>query len=302
MVHSPASKTINYISHKKNPNHISSSNDQISTDTNFVNNNKNYSLLNSTNDFLNNNNIKMNNIKNFHGLFHQNIKQKIEDFEKKESEEPKIPILRLRKSSNKSNTEDNETEKSEKNNEYQKRINSINIEDNNINDKEEKEKEIYEDGNETPKKKINSISKKESGFLKKLKEKTERFKKRLSPLNRTSRRRKTKIEENVIFLREALNEDNTFNAPKKASNKKSNKNFKKQLSKISEISLQRDDERKQTSSYVFLETKMESIKQIKEIIEEQIDNNRFKRKLTPIIKKGHSIFKKIIDKIEKKKN
>ena len=303
MVHSPASKTINYISHKKIPNHISSSNDQISTDSNFVNNNKNYSLLNSTNDFLNNNNIKMNNIKNFHGLFHQNIKQKIEDFEKKESEEPKIPILRLRKSSNKSNTEDNETEKSEKNNEYQKRINSINIEDDNINNKEEKEKEkeIYEDGNETPKNKINSINKKESGFLKKLKEKTERFKKRLSPLNRTSRRRKTKIEENVIFLREALNEDNTFNAPKKTSNKKSNKNFKKQLSKISEISLQRDDERKQTSSYVFLETKMESIKQIKEIIEEQIDNNRFKRKLTPIIKKGHSIFKKIIDLIEKKK-
>ncbi len=46
---------------------------------------------------------------------------------------------------------------------------------------------------------------------------------------------------------------------------------------------------------------MESIKQIKEIIEEQIDNKRFKRKLTPIFKKGHSIFKKLIDKIEKKK-
>ena len=87
-------KTINYQTLKKNPNYISSSNDQISTDTNLVNN-KNYSIINNTTtDIVQFNTIKKKST-NFHNLLHQNIKKKMDEFEKKVTEQQKTnyPIL-----------------------------------------------------------------------------------------------------------------------------------------------------------------------------------------------------------------
>ena len=78
------------------------------------------------------------------------------------------------------------------------------------------------------------------------------------------------------------------------------KNYKKQLSKIPEISLLNESKRKNTSSFILLEPNIEHLKDMKEIIEHKIENFKEKRNLTPIQNKGYKIFKKLIDKIEKK--
>ena len=276
-------KTINYQTLKKNPNYISSSNDQISTDTNLVNN-KNYSIINNTTtDIVQFNTIKKKST-NFHNLLHQNIKKKMDEFEKKVNEQQKTnyPILLLR------------TDKKSKSN-REKNFNFLYHEHLKKNKtKSEDEKNILN----------NFFEKRKIFFYNQLdgNSKFSNFKTILS-----SPKKKNKLlNYNIFSLEDTLspmnNEiiDENLKNSQRNSKQKIMKNFKKQLSKIPEISLLNESKRKNTSSFILLEPNIEHLKDMKEIIEHKIENFKEKRNLTPIQNKGYKIFKKLIDKIEKK--
>ena len=279
---STAFKTINYHSLIKNPNYISSSNDQISTDTNFVNN-KNLSIINNTTTDIANFNSNKKKSTNFHNLFHQNIKKKMDDFENQNNEQQKqnYPILVLR------------TDRKSKSNRENKNFNF------HYQDYLKKNKTKSED----EKQNLNNLLKKTNLLYNDSdgNSKYNNFKTILT----SPKKKKTYLNHNILSLKENLNPinreiDNNLKTIQNTPKKKVMKNFKKQLSKIPEISLIKEKKRKFTSSFILLESQIGQLKEMKEIIEHKIENVNKKRNFTPIKKKGYKIFKKLIDKIEKK--
>ena len=280
---STAFKRMNYHSLIKNPNYISSSNDQISTDTNFVNN-KNYSLINNTaTDIVNFNPMKKKST-NFHSLLHHNIKKKMEEFENKiaEQQQQNYPLLLLR--SDKKSKSNREVKNFHFHYQDYLKKNKTKSED------EKQGLNSFFDGRKC------QFYTHSDGNLK-----YNNFKTILT----SPKKKKTHLNYNLLSLKENLNPlnieiDNNLITHQKNSKNKIIKNFKKQLSRIPEISLIQKKKRKFTSSIVLFESKIEQLKGMKEIIEHKNENSKRKKNLTPILKKGYKTFKKLIDKIEKK--
>ena len=145
--------------------------------------------------------------------------------------------------------------------------------------------------------KSNNSRRRESGFLKKLREQIEKSKFGRSP---KKKRKKVEYSDKIIFLKKTINEHESdtsslTRSPEKMKKKKINKNLKKQLSKISEISNKFEKRKKTTIHYNKLEQKLESLKQIKEIMDGDKKVRNIKKTSTQNEKKGNIIFKKLID-------
>ena len=262
-----------YQINKKQVNYFNSSNDAISTDTNLVNN-ITYTTINTN---LEGNNLTNNNNKPFNKqLIHSN--------------------RRLIK--------DNDY------NEYSKL--KYNSENEMINKNKENKKKNDENNNENK-------EKKESVFLEKLKiwsrnKKLNIFqpvkkKKRLIDKNSTFNLSEEQSTEEINLLKGRLlkNTNNSFlkSVRKELINDKNSNNkiitkkiYKRQLSKIPEITLNKGQVKKRNSMLNNL--KNMNILQMKEIIDKKIEINNKKKTHTPE-KKGYDYFKKIIDNSEIKK-
>ena len=317
-------KQMNYFYLKKNPTCFSSSNEQISTDTNLITN-KNYSLINNNSNYNNNiNEININNnqfnenfnspikkkSKNFHDIFHQSVREKIDEFDKRNNDNLNNPILKIRTlpKSNKSNININLLQEKNNSNESLIFLNktSPNLNNNNndnftfiSNDIEIENKENKNENNinsgEIDEEKDCDIKRKESNFLKKLKE---LHNKGLSNFRSPRKKKKKQVEinEDSIFLRDSVKSaDSDVSNLTKSPEKKIMKTFKTQLSKISELSLKNIKKEERES----LKKKFSSLKQIIDL-KNQI--NKLNRYNTLKVKKGDEIFNKLIEEIEKNNN
>ena len=312
--HSSTTKSLNYFYLNKNPNYFSSSNDQISTDTNLLPN-KNHSLINNNsvvynNNYINNeiNNNKNNNYpvkkksKNFHGIFHQSVREQIDEFDKKNEHHPILKVRTLNipnqkinifqeKTSSTENQILNNTSLSSSNNNDNLIINNSETENNN-NNNNIKTENIIENNVVTQNNSKLSQIRKESNFLKKLKE---HHKKGISNF-KTLKKKKKKKEEELIILKEPIKSaESDINNLIKRPNKKI-VSFKKQLSKIPEISIKNSEEKEKTKN------KSSSSKQIKEIIDINNHIKKLNRNKSLNVKKGDNIFNNIIEEIVKKEN
>jgi hypothetical protein len=312
------SKQMNYFYLKKNPTCFSSSNEQISTDTNLITN-KNYSLINNNSNYNNNiNEININNnqfnenfnspikkkSKNFHDIFHQSVREKIDEFDKRNDDNLNYPILKVRTltKSNKSNFNINLFQEKNTSNESLIFLNNTSpnlINNDNFtfisNDIEIENKENNIISGEIDEEKVCDIKRKESNFLKKLKE---LHSKGLSNFRspRKKKKKQTEINEDLIFLKDSVKSaDSDISNLTKSPEKKKMKTFRTQLSKISELSLKNVKKEERES----LKKKFSSLKQIIDL-KNQI--NKLNRYNTLKVKKGDEIFNKLIEEIEKNNN
>ncbi len=311
--HSSTTKSLNYFYLNKNPNYFSSSNDQISTDTNLLPN-KNYSQINNNSTVYNNNNYINNEInnnknnnnpikrksKNFHGIFHQSVREQIDELDKKNEHPPILKVRTLNRPNLKINIFQEKTSSTDNqiNNTSLSLSNNLTINnsetENNNNNYYNKTENIFENNVLTENNNDSKLSqmRKESNFLKKLKE---HHKKGISNFKTLKKKKKKKEEESIILKDPIKSAESDINNLIKKSNKKII-SFKKQLSKIPEISIKNSEEKEKTKN------KSSSSKHIKEIIDINNHLKKLNRNKSLNVKKGENIFNNIIDELVKKKS